>query len=217
MNELLLTLLISRVAPPARRWIDEARESAADDTAFAGHYTLASRKLGKAPLALSAEEDRRLRAAGVTWPLGGWSADDLGRVTLLLAAAATRDHRELDALVETLYRAGDNRERQAILRALPFLPASDGLVTIAVDACRTHVQPVFEAIACENPYPAAQFPELNLNQMVLKALFIGVALDRIVGLDARVTPELRRMAAAYASERRAAGRTVPDDISRLVP
>ena len=51
--------------------------------------------------------------------------------------------------------------------------------------------------------------------MVLKALFVGVAVDRIVGLDGRLTPELARMAADYASERRAAGRSVPSDIARL--
>jgi len=47
---------------------------------------------------------------------------------------------------------------------------------------------------------------------VLKALFIGVALSRIVGLDRRRGAELARMAAVYAAERRAAGRPVPSDI-----
>jgi hypothetical protein len=95
------------------------------------------------------------------------------------------------------------------------LPDADWTVGIGVDACRSSVQTIFEAIACENPFPAARFPELNFNQMVLKALFTDVRLERIVGLDARVTSELRRMADAYASERRAAGRSVPPDIDRL--
>jgi hypothetical protein len=75
------------------------------------------------------------------------------------------------------------------------------------------VQSVFEAIACENPYPARFFPDLNFNQLVLKAFFTGIAVRRIVGLGARNSPELVRMANAYASERRAAGRSVPDDLS----
>jgi hypothetical protein len=74
------------------------------------------------------------------------------------------------------------------------------------------VQSVFEAIACENPYPMQHFPEHNYNQMVLKAFFTGVAVQRIDGLAARRSPELVRMAEAYASERRAAGRSVPSDI-----
>jgi hypothetical protein len=119
-------------------------------------------------------------------------------------------------LIEDCYSQGDNRERQAVLRALPLLPMPERYVAIAVEACRSSIQPLFEAIACENPYPATHFPELNFNQMVLKALFIGVAVERIIGLDARVTPELVRMAEDYASERKAAGRSVPSDIWRLV-
>lgn len=51
--------------------------------------------------------------------------------------------------------------------------------------------------------------------MVLKARFTGVALERIIGLKKRATPELRRMAADYASERGAAGRSVPKDVFSL--
>ena len=46
-----------------------------------------------------------------------------------------------------------------------------------------------------------------------KALFIGVPIARIVGLRRRLNPDLSRMARDYASERRAAGRTVPADLS----
>ena len=59
------------------------------------------------------------------------------------------------------------------------------------------------------------FPELNFNQMVLKALFIGSPLARLVGLEERITPELVRMAEDYAAERRAAGRSVPEDIALI--
>ena len=48
--------------------------------------------------------------------------------------------------------------------------------------------------------------------MVLKALFIGVRVERIVGLTRRLNPELSRMARDYAAERLAAGRTVPADL-----
>ena len=96
-----------------------------------------------------------------------------------------------------------------------MLPAPERFLGIAVDACRSHIQPLFEAIACENPYPARHFPELNFNQMVLKVLFTGVALERVLAFENRVTTELGRMAADYASERRAAGRSVPQDIGQL--
>ena len=77
------------------------------------------------------------------------------------------------------------------------------------------VTPIFEAIACENPFPSLYFSDESFNQMVLKAVFVGVSLERVVGLRARVTPELSRMAEDYAAERRAAGRTVPSDLALL--
>ena len=76
------------------------------------------------------------------------------------------------------------RERQAVLRVLALLPEPARFLAIALDACRTSTQPVFEAIACENPYPAAYFPEASFNQMVLKAVFTEVA--------ARTYPRSRR-------------------------
>jgi hypothetical protein len=88
-------------------------------------------------------------------------------------------------------------------------------MTTAVEACRTNAQVIFEAIACDNPYPFRYFPELNFNQMVLKALFIGSPLARVIGLEERITSELIRMAEDYASERRAAGRPVPEDITLI--
>jgi hypothetical protein len=116
------------------------------------------------------------------------------------------------ALVERLFRTGDNDERAAILKALAALPEPERFVELAIDACRSHVQSVFEAIACENPFPARWFPEPNFNQLVLKAFFVGVPVRRIEGLASRRGPELVRMALAYASERRAAGRSVPSDL-----
>lgn len=62
------------------------------------------------------------------------------------------------------------------------------------------------------PTPPGSFPELNFNQMVVKCLFNGVALHRIVGLEQRFSAELSRMADDYAAEREAAGRTVPVDL-----
>jgi hypothetical protein len=85
----------------------------------------------------------------------------------------------------------------------------------AIDACRTNIIPLFEAIACENPYPAKYFPELNFNQMVLKCLFNRIAVSRIVGLESRLNEQLSRMADNYARELNAAGREVSEDIKRI--
>jgi hypothetical protein len=120
------------------------------------------------------------------------------------------------AFVRDLIRRGEVRERQAVLRVLAALPDPVRFCEVAIDACRTNIVTVFEAIACDNAYPAAHFPALAFDQMVLKALFVGVALARIHGLAARNTDELARMVSAFASERRAAGRAIPDDVKLVL-
>jgi hypothetical protein len=160
---------------------------------------------------LSREERQLLLALGMTAP-EGWGLDSMARAALLVEALAAWPSERHVALVRELYLKGDEREQAAVLRALPLLPIAARFLEIAIDGCRTNVRDIFEAIACENSYPAAHFPEAAFNQLVLKAFFLGVPVSRIVGLDRRRTPELGRMAADYASERRAAGRTVPADI-----
>jgi hypothetical protein len=148
------------------------------------------------------------RFAGATRAVGRDEAE-LARLALLVAVDP--DPRT----VGELFRIGDNDERRAILRALPLLRAPERFVALAVDACRTNVVSIFEAIACDNPYPAAHFADGAFHQLALKTVFLGLPLARIVGLEARRTPELARMAADYAAERRAAGRAVPDDLHLL--
>ena len=75
---------------------------------------------------------------------------------------------------------------------------------------------MFAAIAAHNPYPAAHFPELHFNQLVLKAIFLGIPVEPIRELPRRVTPELRRMVSESASERRAAGRSIPPDVAHVL-
>jgi hypothetical protein len=194
----LLDLLRAGLEPTGRAWLDgavAAIRAPFQREAFISAFAIAARRVGRA------------RLSGV-----GWSADEAARSALLLHGAAAQPPAAFVALVDDLYQHGDSRERQAILRTLAWLPEPERFLGLAVDACRTSVQPVFEAIACENAYPAAHFPDLNFNQLVLKALFLSVPLRRIVGLQHRIGPELRRMAAGYASERRAAGRSVPADL-----
>jgi hypothetical protein len=184
-----------------------------DRIAFELAFASVGRRLGEAPLG---DEATVSDDAGHTWSVAGWGLDELGRALLVVASVLHVDPAEQLAWVDGLHRAGALRERQAVLRVLALLPEPTRFLPIALDACRTSTQPVFEAIACENPYPATYFPEAAFNQMVLKAVFTGVALARILGLASRRTPELARMAGDYADERRAAGRPVPADLGDLI-
>lgn len=231
---LLLELLSRRIPPGGRRWRERVETITGvrlaeglvptafqtlpefDHDGFLAELASAPRWLGKAPIALGAGERETLDRAGVTWPIDGWPLDQLGRAAMLAVVSARLAPTEIERLLGEIHRQGETRERQAMLRALPFLIMPERFVALAVDACRTNELPVFEAIACENPYPADHFPDPSFNQLVLKALFLGVALERVIGLARRRTPELARMAADYASERRAAGRSVPADIHRFL-
>jgi hypothetical protein len=114
-----------------------------------------------------------------------------------------------------LFEAGELGEQVSILRLLPLLPEPARFLETGVQACRTNARDVFEAIVCENSFLVDHFPALNFNQAIMKAIFMEVPLSRVERLTERITPELSRMAASYASERRAAGRSVPRDAEFL--
>ena len=214
----LRALIASR--PAATAWFEGSLREVGpkfDEQRFQAAFSAAGRKLGRTPLDVTPAEAERLSAAGIDWPVHPWGTDELGRVALLTSAFAQLAPEHAMALLDSCYSGADNRERQAILRALPFLPSQERFVPLAADATRSNVLPVFEALACENPFPAEHLPELNFNQLVMKALFNGVKLSRICGLGRRVGPELSRMAGDYAAERRAAGRPVPADIDLVLP
>jgi hypothetical protein len=115
-----------------------------------------------------------------------------------------------------LFESGEIGEQESILRVLPILSDPARFVDTGVLGCRTNATRVFEAIACENPFPASYFPELAFNQLVMKAIFIEVPVRRVERLGERLGADLVRMLGDYASERRAAGRPVPGDVSSLL-
>lgn len=198
-----LVAAVRRHAPDGAAWLDAQLEGG--PTAFAPGFAAAGRKLGRAPTT-----DDDARTIPIPWPAGA-GVDECGRAALVAAAVAALPSDQHVVFVRDLVRRGEVRERQAVLRVLAALPAPARFVDIAIDACRTNVQSVFEAIACDNAFPAQHFPSPAFAQMTLKALFIGAPVGRIHDLASRVDDNLVRMVEAYASERRAAGRPVPED------
>jgi hypothetical protein len=213
IRELLQRALQMAVSDSQAAWFEQALPLAAHGTTaqLLQVYTQASRHLGRAPL--PAIDDGHAPALNAV-PRSQWGLEDAARLTFLLARhEAARDDEHFFADASACFEQGDSGEQQSWLRGIALLPGAERFRPIAIDACRTNILPVFQAIACENPYPARHFPERNFNQMVLKALFNGIALARIVGLTDRANAELARMATDYAAERTAAGRSVPPDIS----
>jgi len=218
MIELLETVVLRGADAHAGGWFARnvgIKELAGSAARFRAAFAGAGRRLGEGEPPVAPDDLARLRQAGLVAP-ERWPLAMFARAALLMRALSTLPADEHPNFVRELYRRGDFKEQSAILQSLILLPDPNRFVALAVDACRTNVGDVFEAIACENFYPAKHFPDLNFNQLVIKAFFIGIAVRRIAGLAERKTVELRRMAADYASERRAAGRSVPDDIDLVL-
>jgi hypothetical protein len=145
-----------------------------------------------------------------------WNLTDYVRASLVASAFDTQPAEWQAASHLHLFEAGEIGEQVSLLRTLPLLLEPARFLESGLQACRTNAKPVFEAIVCENPFVAEHFPALNFNQAVMKSIFMEVSARRIEGLEARITPELQRMAAGYKSERLAAGRAVPADIDYLI-
>ena len=186
-----------------------------NEKSFRESFVGASRRFGRTPLHLSDHDLSELNRLGITWTLAA-TQDEFGRIAMLIAAASEAPRTLFQSVLQRCYDEGDTRERRSILRALPLLPSAERFAALALEACRSHLQPLFEAMACDNPYPSRYFADPPMNHMVLKALSLGTALDRIIGLEQRMTPELRRMGTDYVSERRAAGRSIPADVWLLL-
>lgn len=167
---------------------------------------MARRKIGDEPirlkLALMGEE---------SWEVSHWSCADVARVLLNLAVIAASD-KSLATLLSEIYAQGDERERAALVMGLPILDPDAEWLVEAEDCCRTNSLLLFSAMAMHNPYPARHFSPRAFNQLVLKALFLGLDIAHTEDLHTRYNSELSMMCADYIEERLAAGRDYPASI-----
>ncbi len=212
---LLCDVVCARRDDGLRTWLADvlARAAAGEREALYAAYTAAPRKAGRDPLRLTPAERLQMDVTTPDNSFDTWTCEDALRAVLLLSLAEDVSPDDLVVIGMECYERGDSREQQSWLKGLPLMPRAERFLPAAVDACRTNIVPLFEAIACDNPYPARHFPDLHFNQLVMKSMFMGVSLSRVVGLERRVNAELSRMARDFAAERRAAGRPVPTDLA----
>lgn len=215
-RQLLDQWLKARLPDDACAWLETTAQAlrAGGDRDFYIAISLVSRKIGKSDLALTPAELARAAAARPGWDPRDWSLDQAARIYLLLApdSEGPMFSRRLDQLFIT----ADIAEQVAFYGGLPLYPDQPRHALRAAEGVRTNMKAVFQAVAHRNPYPAEQLPEAPWNQMVLKALFIGLSLDPIVGLDRRSNAALARMLCDYAHERWSAGRPVSPELWRCV-
>jgi hypothetical protein len=118
--------------------------------------------------------------------------------------------------VDRLSANAEVTELLAYLKAFAIFPAPRQLHDRAREGVRSAVKPVFEAIACHNPYPFDYFDQAAWNQMVVKAVFVGTSIKDIAGIAERSNPDLHQMLRDLISEREAAGRSVSEDVRDYV-
>ncbi len=144
-----------------------------------------------------------------------WTLEQVARVLFALTSAAG-ETAGFSARLERLIRSGEVGEQIALLGGLGLYTQPQQLLALAGEGIRSAVQPIYEAVAHRNPYPAEHFTEPMWNQMVVKALFIGSTLAPIQQLDQRRNADLARMLVDYAHERWAAEREVKPELWRCV-
>jgi len=186
-----------------------------DGDALALAIGLAPRRLGKADLALTADDRARASALRPNLDPAEWSVDQTARIAFM-AASYAGDDTGFAASFDSFCATAELNELIALCRGLPVYPAAALLEPRAREAVRSGMKPVFEAVAHRNPYPVECFSEDAWNQMVVKAFFIGSQLWPIQQLDRRGNPHLARMLVDLAMERWAAGRPVSGEVWRCV-
>lgn len=184
----------ARLDAKALAWLDQALAEAAE--------------AGRGPDNVAVPK-WELRFAAAGRHCGQDNADDV-RLLLLQHAAADV------ATLTRLYHQGAAAERRAVLLALPHRVAGPEALPLTEDALRTNDTRLVEAAV--GPYAADHLDPHAWRHAVLKCLFTGVPVAAVAGAENRAhgDAELARMLTDFASERTAAGRSVPPDLHRVL-
>jgi hypothetical protein len=215
---LLRGWLAAALPQAALRWLEQEigrQQAGIDERKLTIALGLAGRKIGRAALSLSSSEQTEARDLRSGWRPELWATDEAARVMLLLATYRGDDD-AFAAQVDHFCATGELTELVAYLKGFAIFPAANQLHDRAREGARSSVRPVFEAIACHNPYPFDYFDQAAWNQMIVKAVFVGASINDIVGMNERGNPDLQQMLRALISERQAAGRAIPADVSEYL-
>jgi hypothetical protein len=199
-------------------WLMEKRDEirrGGPEWKFFTAFSAVPRYMGKADLQLIDEDLAAADEARVGWNPSRWSIDQAARALLALSLPAD-DPNSLIATLDKVFQTADVGESVALYQTLPLLPYPKRFRARAAEGIRSNMTSVFEAVALDNPYPSEYLDDAPWNQMVLKAVFVGSPLHRIIGIDERANSDLAGMLVDYARERRAAARPVEPELWRPV-
>lgn len=204
----------ARLPAPGQAWFDGAVKELAGnitDERFGALLSAASRHAHRQPLAPTAAERAEAAKQVEGLEIERWTLLETMRVALILSRKDLANASAVAAM-ESAFQYADEGELCALYRSLALWPEPKRFAARAAEGCRTNMRSVFEAVACDTPFPAKCFDELAFNQCVVKSIFVGAPLWRVWGLDGRLNPELARMALDLADERRSAARPVQHEL-----
>lgn len=214
--EILKSKLYSVTPPEAMNWLGKKLSLMENDftnreffICFSGAFRFFSRDL----VSFSKEELEVFKLQYNGWDPTGIKVFELARLIIFLHIPQT-DLTQYVTVVKKLLSTADMGELVTLFKALIVYPFAEEYRNFVADGIRTNIKNVFEAIALDNPYPAKYLDEKQWNQMVLKSVFNGSPLYRIVGLDQRANAALSQQLSDYAHERWAAGRMVNPELWR---
>ena len=203
-----------RLDEVGRSWYAAAKaevEGGVSDVRFAALLAVASRSCRAGELAPSEEDLSEAYQLMKGWNPERWMSLEAARVGLILSRQDLEEESAVAAL-ETCFQHADEGELCALYRSLAFLPDGARFAWRSGEGCRTNMLTVFEANACDTPFPGLHLDDIAWRQLVIKALFIGAPLWRVHGLDRRVDAELARMALDLVEERTSAHREVQPEL-----
>jgi hypothetical protein len=131
----------------------------------------------------------------------------IARIYLLIRVLES-DIAYFSTKVANLIQVSDTGELETFLKFLILLPNAGDYKQVGVEALRTNIGIIFDAIALNNPYPSIYFNDQQWNQMYLKAAFMQRNLGEIVDVEKRANGDLARIISDYAHERWAASRDI---------
>ncbi|MDZ7719201.1 MAG: EboA domain-containing protein [Balneolaceae bacterium] len=218
MRAAILIWLEKKLDEQAVEWLKTTGEKLAnnpEDWLLYTSFSAVPRHTGKQVLTFSADEMEKAKSIRKNWEPIDWSADQLGRVFLMLNFAKNGKNEFLEK-IEKIFLTSDMGEAVALYKGIPLYPCQEEFKKRAAEGIRSNMTTVFNAVAHHNPYPAEYMDEGAWNQVVLKALFVESSLYKIIGLDERANKTLAKILVEYAHERWSAGREVSPELWRPV-
>ena len=120
---------------------------------------------------------------------------------------------------KALYRSflgEDFAGKKKILNSIFEEDSEGAFCFIVVEALRSNTTDLFEHAAFLSDYPSRFFSENEFNQMVLKAIFLDLDIQKIKNLETRINPKLTQMIQDYKEERVLAARPVPKSVETFL-